>query len=179
MDAASVDALHRYVTDAKVNIDLRALKENNDVALLDNLFKPSDKELIVYRGIKQEHVVLENAMYKDLGYFSSSKDLETALFKFTGQEGNTDGALFFLRVPQNAPIIDVNSIPELNNDNLEDEIILPRGSRFIVEKHEVYSKNPLSNRDKSISYFESEYETGRIDFLNSLNVYHIKYLKDE
>jgi hypothetical protein len=106
------------------------------VNAIDSSFEPASKDLVLHRGV-QNSGFLNDDMYVDLGYTSTSKNKKKAAeFAESLNRGDTP-KMIEIRVPAGFPIVDVAKITGFNaglGSIKEDEILLPRNTKFVVIK---------------------------------------------
>jgi GNAT superfamily N-acetyltransferase len=104
------------------------------VANLDSAIEsagPTTRNMTIYRGVSQRHLqeLIDGGVLQDAGFASFTKDGETAAgFATGGSVGirRSDGAVLELDLPAGSAALDMKDAGIPN----EQEVLLPRGSRF-------------------------------------------------
>lgn len=128
-----------------VNHSLREGRELDDaerdiIATLDAAFKPVDKEIVVYRGIKPVRSAQESmSIYQttaplkpgvefvEPGYSSTTRNEYVAQRFARGSEG-INGTLYRITIPKGARALELGRMARYP----EGEWLLPRGTRFRI-----------------------------------------------
>jgi len=140
LNATEKAAVRRYTTnDHRVtNGRLRSGKTTPQAKHLDSAFEsiaPTKAPLQVYRGIRGDTVddIVANMRYRDKGYVSTSIHPNPAQGFAAQGSAAQRRAVLVIDVPKGAKVIDINRAAS-SNFSFEEEILLPRGSDFVVTR---------------------------------------------
>lgn len=99
---------------------------------------PEITRATLYRGIPRQYVTqfVEKSEYVDLGFVSTTKSSVYARQIVEDSYGDAESILLKIHVPKGTRGLDVNQLMGPPDPSLDDqqEVILARGSRFVVEK---------------------------------------------
>ena len=137
----ALKCLREYISasEPKVNKDLSRGNPNSAVQKLDSLFENGENKARFFRGLPSRFVSVNENVYQDLGYISTSKDITCAL-AFALEE---DPTLLVFDLTEEDRTIDVmRYLPDCNN---EDEFILQHGLKYRVTKRERFLAEPKTD----------------------------------
>lgn len=138
----SLELLKHYVeaSEPTLNSDLRKGKVTQDALLFDTLFELENVPSKLYRWVPECYIKCENGIYKDLAYFSCSKDVDSFLNHVDGDKM----ACFVIEMPTKAKCINVQKLLPCHNE--EGEYILPRNAQLQINNQKTIESANLMER---------------------------------
>lgn len=135
----AIAVLQSYVINATLNQELYIGKANEkEVQLLDSLFQQNSLPMHLYRWSGLREDCEEGNVISEKGYLSCTIDAQHFMNHVLGEHITC----FIISTNTQIPSIIVNSI--LPDANDEGEVILPRDTKFLVTKSELYTENEFN-----------------------------------